>query len=140
MVLQIWRYRVEAHKGRQRNRVRPIALKRFNGILLGRAANVAALGVQNNRHIRRGAAHVRHQALQLVLSAVRGKVGDLRLEGDDQVGHAVNNCGAKIVDFAGVALEFGGKARWLRVQPDAQHGLVFLLGSTQHVDKRGRRS
>ena len=99
----------------------PIALKRLNRILLGRAAYVAALGVQNDGHLRCHAAHVFHQPLKLAFGTVRGKVGNLGFEGHHQVGRGVHDRGAKIVNLVGVAFEFSRKLGGLRVQPDAQH-------------------
>ena len=135
VVLQIRRDRVKAHKGRQRDRVGAVALEGFNRVLGGGAADVAALGVQNHRHLRRGAAHVGDQALQLVFGAVGGEIGDLRLEGADQISRRIDDGGAKIVDFAGIAVQLAGKFGRFRVQADAQHGVVLALCGAQHVEK-----
>jgi hypothetical protein len=62
-VLQIRLHRVKAHERRKRDGVRAVALKRLFGVLLGSGANVAALGVQDDRHVRRVGAQVLHQAL-----------------------------------------------------------------------------
>jgi hypothetical protein len=55
---------------------------------------------------------VGHQAFQLVFCAVRGKVGNLRFEGNHQVGGGVHHGGAKVEDAAGVTApgtrKFGG--------------------------------
>ena len=114
-VLEVRRHRVPAHEGREGDRVGAVALKSFDGVLLGGAADVAALGVQDDGHLRRHAAHVFHQALELAFGAVRGKVGNLRLEGDHQVGRGIHDGGAKIVNLVGVAFEFAGKLGGVRV-------------------------
>ncbi len=83
----------------------------------------------------RGAAHVFHQLFQLVFGAVRGEVGDLRLEGDHQVGGGVDDGGAEVVDLAGVTLQAGRETRGFGVQPHAQHGAVAPLRLLQHLDE-----
>ena len=73
-----------------------------------------------------------------VLGAVRGKVGDLRLERNHQIGCGVNDGGAEIVDLVGVALEPPGKLRGFGVQADTKHGTVVVPGGAQHVEKGHR--
>jgi hypothetical protein len=68
-----------------------------------------------------------------VFGALRGEVGDLRLEGADQVLRGVDDGCAEIEDARGVAAPVGGELRRLRVQPDAQHRVVGGLGRAQHV-------
>jgi hypothetical protein len=125
VVGQVGLDRVEAHEGRQRDRVGAVALEGLARVLLGGAADVAALGVQDHRHRRRHAADVLHQPLELVFGAVRGEVGDLRLEGAHQVvpwrrrwRRRSRRCGWR----RPCPRERAGKLRGLRVQPDAQHG------------------
>jgi hypothetical protein len=50
VVAQVGLDRVEAHEGRQRHRVGLVALEGLARVLLGGAADVAALGVQDHRH------------------------------------------------------------------------------------------
>ena len=135
VVLQIGRHRVPAHEGRQGHGVGAVALKSFFGVLLGRAANVTALGVQNDRHMRGHAANMFHQAFELAFGAVRGKVSDLRLEAADQVGCGVHDGGAKVVDLVGIAFVAVRKFGGFGVQAHAKHGAVLALGGAQHVKK-----
>ena len=120
VVFQIRLHRVKAHEGRERDRVGAIALKGFDGILLGGGANVAALGIQNNRHMRRIAAHVCHELFQLLFSAVRSEVSNLGLERNGQIGCGIDNLRAKIIDLAGIALHACRKFAGFRVKADAQ--------------------
>jgi hypothetical protein len=65
VVAQVGLDRVEAHERRQRHRVGAVALEGLARVLLGGAADVAALGVEDHRHVGRDAADVRDQALEL---------------------------------------------------------------------------
>ena len=78
-----------------------------------------------------------HQALQLAFGAVGGEVGNLRFEGDHQIGHAVDDGGAKVVNLVGVTLELAGEFGGLRVQAHAQHGMVLAFCGAQHVEEVG---
>ena len=51
-VLQVGLHRIEAHEGRQRDGVRAVALEGLARVLFGGRADVAALGVQDHRHVR----------------------------------------------------------------------------------------
>ena len=135
MVFQVGLHRIEAHEGRERDRIGPIALEGFNGVLLRGAADVTSLGVQDHGHLRGGAAHVRHEPLQLLFSAVRSEVRNLRLEGDGGVGRGLDDGSAEVVDAGGVALEVSGETGGVRVQAHAQQGTVHALGVAQHVEK-----
>ena len=81
--------------------------------------------------------HVNYQRFKLGFSAVGMKVGDLRFESHHQIGHAVHNGGAKVVNLAGVAPEVARKAGGVRVQTHAKHGLVALGGCAELVHKGG---
>jgi hypothetical protein len=103
--------------------------------LLGGAANVATLGIQDDRHMGSHAAHVLHQAFELALGAVRGKVGDLGFEAADQVGGGIHDGGAKVVNLVGVAFAAVRKFGGFGVQAHAEHGAVLALGGAQHVEE-----
>ena len=109
VVGQVGLHGVITHEGREGDGVGPVALKGFDGVLGGGGADVAAFGIQNHRHVGRGAAHVLHELFQLVFGAVGVEIGDLGFEGDDQIGCGVHNGGAKVVDFAGFAFNMGGE-------------------------------
>ncbi len=135
VVLEVGRDGIETHEGRQRHRVGAVTLKGFLGVLLGGAADVAAFGIQNDGNLRRGPAHVFHQAFELALGAVCGEVGNLRLEGQHQIGGGIDDGGAKIINLAGVAQKPAGEFGGLRVQAHAQQGVVLALCGAQHVEK-----
>ena len=135
VALQIGLHRIETHVGRERDGVGAKALKGLDGVLLGGRADVAALGVQDDRHMGCHAAHVGHQTLQLLFGAVRGEVGDLGFEGHGQVGRGVDDGGAKVEDLAGVALPMARKFGGFWVQAHAEQGGVLALGALEHVKK-----
>ena len=127
-VRQVGLHRIKTHEGRERDRIGPIALKGLDGVLLGGAANVAALGVQNDRHRRGIGPHVVHQALQLRLSAVSGEVGNLGFEGDHQISGGVNDAGAKVKNMIRPTAPSPGQLGRVWIQPHAQQRLVGPLG------------
>ena len=137
MVLEVGGHRVPAHKGRQGYGVGAKALKRLDGVLLSGVANVAALGIQNHRYLRRGTADVANQLLKLVFGTVGGKVRNLGFEGQRQVGRGVHDGGTKVVDMPSIArrisLEVVGEFSGIRVQPHAQQRAVLALGLMQLV-------
>ncbi len=61
--------------------------------------------------MRRCHADVRQQVFELVFGAVRGKIGDLRLEGQRQVGGGIDDGSAKVVNARRVAAPGVRKAR-----------------------------
>ena len=107
--------RVPTHKGRERHRVSIKAVKRLARVLLGGAADVAPLGVQNHRNAGRHATNMRDQALQLRLGPLRREVGDLRFECNDEVCSGVHDCRAKVKDARGVGHHALREAAGLRV-------------------------
>ena len=133
VVLEIGQDRVKTHVGRQGDGIRPVTLKGFDGVLLGGAAYVAALGVQDDGHLRRNGAHVGHEFFQLVFGAVGREVGDLWLEGYHQVRRGIDDGSAEIKNLSRIALDGGGEFGRLGVQPDTQHRMVLALGSAQLV-------
>ena len=133
VVLQVGRDRVKPHEGRQRDRIGAIALEGFDGVLLGGAADVTALGVQNHRHVGRRRLDVGHQPLELVFGAVGREVRDLGLERHGQIGGGVHDGGAEIEDPAGVAFQRTREARGIGVQAHTQQGTVLRFGALQHV-------
>ena len=138
LVFEVRLDRIKAHERREGDRISPIALEGLHRVLGRRAADVAALGVQNHRHPRRHLAHVGHQPLELTLGAVRGKVGNLRFEGDHQIGCGLHNGSAKIKNAAGIAAQRAREAGRLWVQSHAHHGLVAALSCAQPVKKAHR--
>jgi hypothetical protein len=96
--------------------------------LLGGAADVTTLGVQDHRHLGRVSTHMRHQAFQLVFGPVGGKVGNLRLEGNCLVGGGIDDGGAKVKNFGGIAAPMQREFGRIRVQPYADQRLVAALG------------
>jgi len=62
--------------------------------------------------------------MKVRFGAQRREVGDLRLEGAGQVGGRVDNRLAELDDAVRLALQVRGEARQVRVEPDAQQGIV----------------
>jgi hypothetical protein len=92
-------------------------------------------GVQDHGHMGRIAAHVLHQLFELGFGAVGREIGNLRLEGDDQVGRGVDDARAEVIDAARVALELPREFGWLRIEPHAEQRTVFLLCGGQLVEE-----
>ena len=87
-------------------------------------ADVAALGVENERDVRVMLAQVGAHRFELRLGAQRGKIGDLRLEGAGQVGRGVNDRLAKRKNGVRLVLQVRGDARQVGIEPDAQQRIV----------------
>ena len=64
-----------------------------------------------------------HTASSAGLGALRREVGDLRLEGADEIGGGVDDGAAEPLDRVGRAVEHGRQLRRIGVEPDAQHRL-----------------
>jgi hypothetical protein len=71
------------------------------------------------------------QVLQLVFGALGGEIGDLRLEGAGQVGGGIDDALAESQHRIRPALEVGRKTLDVRVQPDAQQGVIVLPGGSR---------
>jgi hypothetical protein len=87
----------------------------------------------DHRHLGRDLADVRDQALELVLGALRGEVGDLRLERDHQIAGRVDDGRAEVEDACRVVLPRAGELAGLGVEPDAQQRIVRAFGGGQLV-------
>jgi hypothetical protein len=96
--------------------------------LLGSAANVATLGIQDDGHRWCHVSDVRDQTFELGFGAVRRKVSDLRLEGADHVVGSVHDGRAKIKNIRGILPQVGGKFTWFGVESHTQQGLVCVRG------------
>ena len=136
-IAQVGFDRIKTHVRRQGDRVSTVAHKRFSRILLSGVADVAALGVQDHRHARSCLADVGDQALELVLRAVGGEIGNLGLEGQHLVGGGVDDGSAKVKDALRVAAPMQGEFGGIRVQTHAQERLVALLRIAQLLGKCG---
>ena len=66
------------------------------------------------------------QLLELVLCAMRGKVGLLRLESSHQVGGRLDDIAAELEDGGRSARQMARKTRRIRVQADAQQRAVAV--------------
>ena len=88
--------RIAAEIGIDRHRVGSVTLEGLDGVALGRAADVAALGIQYHGDAGMPLVNVRDQRFELVFSAAGGEIGDLRLEATDQIGRGVDDGGAEI--------------------------------------------
>ena len=129
VVAQVGLDRIEAEQRRQRHRVGPVAHEDLARVLLGGRADVAALGVEDHRHVGRDVVDVGDQALELRFGAVRREVGDLRLEGETRSWVAIDDRGAEVEDARRVAAPRAGKARRLGVEADAEQRSVGALGA-----------
>ena len=105
--------------GIDRHRIRVVALENLLGVQLGRGADVAALGVENDRHLRPALLNEGDDAGQLILRPLGGEVGRLGLEGADQIGGGFGDGAAKVTQAGGRFTEGGWQAAANRVQAHA---------------------
>jgi hypothetical protein len=96
--------------------------------LLGGRANVAPLGIEDNRDAGVFCVNVGNQRLELIFGTAGGEVGDLRLESADQISGRVDDGGTEFDNLVIAALEVGGKFGRIRIKADAEQGVVFLPG------------
>ena len=118
--LQVRQHRIETHVGIDRHGAGVVTLEGFTGVLLGGGADVAALGIEDQRHLRVRRSDVAAQVFELVFGTRCGEVGDLWLEGAGQVGGGVNNVLAKFQNCVWAALQRRWHALHVRVEADAQ--------------------
>ena len=125
-----------AHVGIQRHRIGAEALERLAGVLLRGAADVAALGVQDHRHIRVFRIDMRNQALQCSFAmVVRGEIRNLRFERTGVLRGGIDNVATKrekrVVVIHKAIREFGR----IRVKAHADQGVGLLPTGAQFLDK-----
>src|SRR5207342_2340144 len=82
------------------------AIERFGRVMLRGAADVAALGVENDRDARMRGVDMRDEPLQRVFRAESREMRDLRLEAADVLRGSVNDRTAEIEDRIGIVGEF----------------------------------
>ena len=119
---------IEPHEWRQSDCIRTVALKRFDGVLFGGTAYVAAFRIQNHRHGGRDLANVGDQLLSLWFGAVCCEISDLRFECTHQVMGGIHNGSTKIKNVCGLVAKLRGEFGGLGVKADTQQRLVRLRG------------
>ena len=95
-IVQIGFDGVKAHEWGKRDGVGAIPLKRFNCILFGGAADVAAFGVQYDGGIRRNKANGGDEFFQRAFGTLRGEIGNLRFVGAGNVGGGFDDFHAEV--------------------------------------------
>ena len=98
-----------------------VALEQLTGVELGGRADVAALGVEDDRDVRVVALDVGAHRLQRRFGPLRREVGDLWLVGADEVGRGVDDRAAEPLDRIGCAGQRRRQPGRIGVEPDAQH-------------------
>ena len=83
--------RIAAEIRIHRHRIRVVALERLVRVLLGRAADVAALRIQDHDRIRAGRLDVVDGVLELILRRVRRVVRELRLVRAHQIARGIDD-------------------------------------------------
>ena len=74
---------------------------------------------------------VADQGFELVLSAMGGEVGDLRLEGTDEVGRGIGDGAAEVEDGVAAALEARREFGRVGIEADAEQLVVLRPGGLQ---------
>jgi hypothetical protein len=107
------------------DRIGGMAVERLGRVVLRRAADIAALAVEDHRHAGMLGVDVRDHALQRRLGADRREMRDLRLEGTDQFGGCVDDRTAEREHRIGIGAQVRRKFSRLRIQADAEQGVGF---------------
>src|SRR5471032_309811 len=97
-MLQIRLNGIKPHIRIDRDGIGFVSIKRFDRILLGRAADIASLGVQDDGQSRMLGMNMRDQLLKLILRSMRREISNLRFERADKRRRSVNNLTAKVED------------------------------------------
>ena len=108
-----------------------VAVEDFACVLFGGGADVATLGVQDHRHAGRVGMDEVDQPLELVLGALGGEIGDLRLEGAHQVVRGFDDGRAEVEDARRIVAPGRRKSRRFGVQAHAQHRRMARLHRRQ---------
>lgn len=85
-IFQIRFDRVESHIRAQSNGIGVITFKNFPGILLRRCADVATLGIQNDRDVRIILTDITADVFKLIFRSGCMKIGNLGFECTDKIG------------------------------------------------------
>ena len=120
-VLEVGRHRVGAEVRIHGDRVSSVAPERLAGIVLGRGADVATLGVEDQRHVGVGLADIPTDAFQRLFLALAREVGDLWLERTDEVGGGIDDRPAEGLGGSVHAVERKRHAGRVGVETDTQH-------------------
>src|SRR5262249_55034172 len=96
-------------------------------VVLCSRTDVAALGIENDRHAGMPLADVRYYALQGVFRALCGEVRDLRFEGADQIGRRIDDRAAELEHGIGLAAQRFRQARRFGIEADAEQRRVASL-------------
>ena len=120
------RGRVGAEVGAVGHRIGAVSPERLAGVELGGRADVAALGVEDDRHVWVTLVDVRAHALQRTFGPLGGEVSDLRLERAHEVGRRVHDVDAEAFDRGADVgrhhrVDRLGQVGRVGVEPDAQH-------------------
>jgi hypothetical protein len=117
--------RIAAHERIHGHRIGLVTLEALDRVLLGGAADVAALGVEDDRDAGVKLVDMVDDRFELGFGAARGEVGDLRLESADQIGGGVDDRGAEAVDAIRPVFEGGREFRRIGIEADAQQRIVL---------------
>ncbi len=104
-----------------RDGVGGVPVERFTGVVLGRRADVATLGVQHEHDVWMAFADVGADRFERRLRPLCGEVGDLRLERADEIRGCIDDGGAEPDDGVASAGEWLGERRGIRIEPHAEH-------------------
>ena len=112
--------RIAAHIGRERDGVGTITLEGLACVVFRSRADIAALDVEDHRDVGMSFAQVRQQPFELGLSARRGEIRELRLEGADEVGGRVGDLAAEGIDRVWRITQRRGQTCRIGIESDAE--------------------
>ena len=129
-------HRIAAEIGVDRHRVGAVTIESLDDVVLRRAADVAALGVEDHRHAGMIRVDMLDQSRQRVFGAERGEVGDLRLEGANQIGGGVDDGATEFEHGIGVVAQRRREFRRFGVEADADEGIGIGPALAQRLHER----
>ena len=88
------------------------------------AANVTALGIENDRDVGIAVFEMVDQFFELILGPLGGEVGKLGLKGAHHIGGGIGNLAAELKNTLGFAVQGGRHAFGVRVKANAQHAAL----------------
>ncbi len=110
-------------------------LESFDRVLLGGAADVATLGVENHRRRRMSGMNVSNQCFELIFGAVGGEVGNLWLEAADEICRRVDNGSAEFENCVGSVFQMRRESFRIGIQADAEQAVAVVPGRVEGMDE-----
>lgn len=112
-----------------------IALESLARILFCSGADVTPFGVEYDGYLRVLRFQIITNRLQLIFRRHRREIGDLRLERTGGRSGGINDRLAKVEDGIAAAAQVFGEPLRIRIEADAQQGIICLDGGSEFVSE-----